>query len=135
MKKLAVLTILAALLGTACDDDDTKDSTSGTGTETSDTGTETSVDFAKFCNIVMGKACGFNISDDEIASCLDEYKTTSEKYAEKYADKCKDVMDAYYKCVINVKLNDCTGKGEECQCMDDSMCKTEAENAHNCMHD
>lgn len=53
------------------------------------------VDYNKFCNIVMGKICGYDISDDMIAQCVDIYSDETANHLE-----CKNEAKAYYDCVI-----------------------------------
>ncbi|MBR4984146.1 MAG: hypothetical protein IKY83_00195 [Proteobacteria bacterium] len=69
------------------------------------------IDFNAFCNIVMGKACGAEISDADIASCVSTYKAESEKYA----STCKEVGDKYYQCVIDADTQVCEDDDTSCE--------------------
>ncbi|MBQ9396665.1 MAG: hypothetical protein IJU23_14265, partial [Proteobacteria bacterium] len=119
MKKFALLTMAAALLFAACDDNDNSKPQNEK---------ETAVDFNKFCDVVMGKACGLELTDADLNSCVETYKAE----AKKYEATCKDVGEKYYKCVSNATINDCTGK-DDCECIDDDVCKTEIDAYSACM--
>ena len=72
---------------------------------------EEEIDFDKFCDIVMGKACGAAISDEDMASCVSTYKADYDKYAA----NCKEVGDKYYKCVINANTQVCEDDDHSCE--------------------
>lgn len=71
---------------------------------------EEEIDFDKFCDIVMGKACGAAISDEDMASCVSTYKADYDKYAA----NCKEVGTKYYKCVINAGTQVCADDDNSC---------------------
>ena len=107
MKKLTLLALAAALFMTACDDNNDNSTPSQDD--------KTTIDFNKFCDLVMGKTCGADISDADMASCVSTYKAEYDKYA----STCKEVGDKYYKCVLNADTKLCAD--------DDNSCKTEVE--------
>ncbi len=115
MKKFLVLALSSAFLFAACNDDD-KNSTD-------------SVDMEKYCSIAMGKACGYNISDDVIAKCKSSF--TSDVQAH---DNCKEDLENYYNCMNDLQLKSCDGN-KPCACIPDNACASEHKKANTCLSD
>ena len=82
------------------------------------------VDFYDFCDKVMGRACGAEISDDDMRMCSLLYKNEATEY-----DKCAVESKAYYQCVIDIEVNDCSGKPDSCACFKDEHACDKALNA------
>ena len=85
--------------------------------------------FDKFCNVVMGKACGYKINDSYMSECVDVYKAEAVYYG-----KCMDEAEAYYNCVGNLQVTPCAEDAKDCNCgISDNACKTELNDYSGCV--
>ena len=89
-----------------------------------------SVNYPKLCSVLLGKACGYNVSDDAIAACMKGYYDAAAEYLQ-----CAAFAASYYTCLAGAEVNDCTKEDPaSCQCLKDlNACDSEFENYKDCL--
>ncbi len=126
MKKFLYVLLATSFLFASCGGDDNKKENNNENQNQNQNQSESStIDFAKFCDNIMGKSCGEDISDDAMTQCVALYEGEYKAYP-----KCSLLMATYYKCVIDAA---CDPADDDCECFPEDACNDEVEAAHSCL--